>query len=59
MVGSYGPKTEPQIYQTPIETAPSGLVSRGTYTVKSKFTDDDKNSIKEWEWILNIKKDWA
>ena len=59
MVGSYGPKTEPQTYQTPTETAPSGLVSRGTYTVKSKFTDDDKNSIKEWEWILNIKKDWA
>ena len=59
MVGSYGPKTEPHVYQTPVETAPSGMMARGQYTVKSKFTDDDKNTIHEWEWVLSIKKDWA
>jgi Rho GDP-dissociation inhibitor len=59
MVGSYGPKTESHVYQTPLETAPSGMISRGSYNIKSKFTDDDKNSIKEWDWVLNIKKDWA
>lgn len=59
MVGSYGPKTEAHIYQTPVEEAPHGMLARGQYTIKSKFTDDDKNPIKEWEWTLSIKKDWA
>ena len=59
MVGSYGPKTDPHVYQTPLEDAPSGIISRGAYNIKSKFTDDDKTPIKEWEWVLNIKKDWA
>ena len=58
MVGSYGPKTEPQIYTSPFEEAPSGMLSRGDYTLKSKFTDDDKNPILEWEWVLSIKKEW-
>eukprot|EP00731_Ephydatia_muelleri_P029366 Em0020g1010a len=58
MVGSYGPKTEPHIFQTPIDEAPSGLVSRGHYTIKSLFTDDDKNVYLEWEWALDIKKEW-
>ena len=58
MVGSYGPKTEAQVFITPEETAPSGMISRGKYNVKSKFTDDDKNIYLEWEWTLEIKKDW-
>ncbi|XP_041474609.1 rho GDP-dissociation inhibitor 1-like [Lytechinus variegatus] len=58
MVGSYGPKNDPHEYQTPVEDAPSGMISRGHYTVKSKFTDDDKTSILEWEWSFDIKKDW-
>ena len=58
MVGSYGPKTEEHEYLTPPEDAPSGMISRGHYTVKSKFTDDDKTSILEWEWAFNISKDW-
>lgn len=58
MVGSYGPKTEVQSYMTPTETAPSGMMSRGHYSVKSKFTDDDKNIYLEWEWSFDIKKDW-
>lgn len=58
MVGSYGPKTEAHVFQTPIDEAPSGLVSRGHYTIKSLFTDDDKNVYLEWEWALDIKKEW-
>ena len=58
MVGSYGPKTEPHVFLTPAEDAPSGMISRGHYVVKSKFTDDDKNIYLEWEWAFDIKKDW-
>ena len=59
MVGSYGPKTEAHVFTTPSEDAPSGMISRGHYNVKSLFTDDDKNKYLEWQWALEIKKDWA
>jgi len=58
MVGSYGPKQEVQSYTTPVEEAPSGMLARGSYTVKSLFTDDDKHEHLKWEWTLEIKKDW-
>lgn len=58
MVGSYGPKVELQSYTTPPEEAPSGMIARGSYNVKSLFTDDDKNEHLKWEWTLDIKKDW-
>lgn len=58
MVGSYGPKTEEHVYTTPAEDAPSGMIARGHYNIKSKFTDDDKNIYLEWEWAFDIKKEW-
>lgn len=58
MVGSYPPKAEIQSYTTPPEDAPSGIISRGSYTVSSLFTDDDKNQHLQWEWAFEIKKDW-
>jgi len=58
MVGSYAPKEDVHSYQTPIEDAPSGMLKRGTYTVHSLFTDDDKNEHLKWEWSIDIKKDW-
>lgn len=58
MVGSYAPKLEMQSYSTPVDEMPSGLVARGTYTVKSLFTDDDKNEHLKWEWSFELKKDW-
>jgi len=58
MVGSYAPKTEIQSYTTPPEDAPTGLMARGSYTVHSLFTDDDKNEHLKWEWTFEIKKDW-
>ncbi|XP_003964507.1 rho GDP-dissociation inhibitor 1 [Takifugu rubripes] len=59
MVGSYGPRPEEEYeYVTPVEEAPKGMLARGTYTIKSKFTDDDKHDHLSWEWNLTIKKDW-
>lgn len=58
MVGSYGPKAEPQEFLTQPEEAPKGMLARGHYTSKSKFLDDDKNIYLEWEWAFDIKKDW-
>jgi len=58
MVGSYPPKAEIQSYLTPFEEAPSGMLARGSYSVTSLFTDDDKNEHLKWDWSFEIKKDW-
>lgn len=58
MVGSYGPQKDEHEFITPLEETPKGIIARGSYTIKSKFTDDDKNNHLSWEWCLNIKKDW-
>lgn len=58
MVGSYPPKTEIQSYTAPFEEAPSGMMTRGTYSVTSLFTDDDKNEHLKWDWKFEIKEDW-
>ncbi|KAG7505234.1 rho GDP-dissociation inhibitor 1 [Solea senegalensis] len=58
MVGSYGPRPEEYEYITTMDEAPKGMMARGTYTIKSKFTDDDKQDHLSWEWTLAIKKDW-
>lgn len=58
MVGSYGPRAEEYEFLTPMEEAPKGMLARGSYNVKSKFTDDDKTDHLSWEWNLTIKKEW-
>lgn len=59
MVGSYGPRPEQEYeFLTSLEESPKGMLARGTYNIKSKFTDDDKHDHLSWEWSLNIKKDW-
>nr|XP_046186092.1 rho GDP-dissociation inhibitor 1-like isoform X1 [Oncorhynchus gorbuscha]XP_046186093.1 rho GDP-dissociation inhibitor 1-like isoform X1 [Oncorhynchus gorbuscha]XP_046186094.1 rho GDP-dissociation inhibitor 1-like isoform X1 [Oncorhynchus gorbuscha] len=58
MVGSYGPRPAEYEFLTPLEEAPKGMLARGTYNIKSKFTDDDKHDHLSWEWNLNIKKEW-
>jgi len=58
MLGSYGPRQEVHTHLTPMEDAPSGMLARGTYNVKSVFCDDDKNEYLKWEWSFEIKKDW-
>ncbi|TKS69294.1 Rho GDP-dissociation inhibitor 1 [Collichthys lucidus] len=58
MVGSYGPRANEYDFLTTMEEAPKGVLARGNYEIKSKFTDDDKHDHLSWEWNLNIKKDW-
>ncbi|XP_054460134.1 rho GDP-dissociation inhibitor 1-like [Anoplopoma fimbria] len=58
MVGSYGPRPNEYEFLTTMEEAPKGMLARGNYEIKSKFTDDDKHDHLSWEWNLNIKKDW-
>ncbi|KAM3597282.1 uncharacterized protein V6R79_002485 [Siganus canaliculatus] len=58
MVGSYGPRPEEYEFITTVEEAPKGMLARGTYIIKSKFTDDDKHDHLSWEWSITIKKDW-
>lgn len=59
MVGSYGPRpTQEYEFITPLEEAPKGMLARGTYNIKSQFTDDDKHDHLSWDWSLSIKKDW-
>lgn len=57
MIGSYAPKRELQTFISSVEEMPSGMLFRDKYTVKSKFTDDDKNEILKFEWSFEIKKD--
>jgi Rho GDP-dissociation inhibitor len=57
-IGSRAPNGEMQTFVSDVEQAPSGVLSRGTFLVKSKLTDDDKNIYAEWEWNLVISKDW-
>lgn len=58
MVGSYPPSEKIHSYLTPVEESPSGMMARGTYNIRSLFTDDDQNEHLKWEWVLEIKKDW-
>lgn len=58
MFGSYGPKADVQSARTPLEQAPSGMLARATYKIRSKFTDDDGNAHLEWDWYMKISKSW-
>lgn len=58
MVGSYGPRQTEYDFLTKADEAPKGVLARGNYNIKSKFTDDDKHDHLCWEWNLVIKKDW-
>ncbi|KAG8628149.1 hypothetical protein KVT40_004022 [Elsinoe batatas] len=61
MIGSYSPSTtdKPE-YEKKFEpeTAPSGMVGRGSYKAVSRFVDDDQQEHLRFEWSFDIKKDW-
>lgn len=59
MIGSYGPAGTVYEKKFPTETAPSGMLARGHYTVRSKFIDDDNKTHLDFEWNFQIKKDWV
>ncbi|KAJ3357909.1 hypothetical protein GGF32_000799 [Allomyces javanicus] len=58
MLGSYGPAPEPYEKKFAMEEAPSGMLARGLYDVRSKFVDDDGQTHLEWDWSFKISKDW-
>lgn len=58
MLGSRAPKGELQEYKSEKEIAPSGMMARGKYHMKSSIVDDDKNCYAKFEWILEIAKEW-
>lgn len=41
-------------WKSPVFTAPSGLLARGTYKAKTKFIDDDKTQHLEIEYSLSM-----
>ena len=59
MIGSYAPNPT-EVYEKKFlpEQAPSGMLARGTYSVKSRCIDDDENVHMELNWQFEIKKDW-
>lgn len=59
MIGSYGPSPQPYEKKFLLEEAPSGMLARGTYDVRSKFVDDDGTTHLEFKWSFSIKKDWS
>merc|ERR1712137_210707 len=61
MLGSFGPQKDNHQVTFPKQgwdQAPKGTLARGTYTAKSKFTDDDKQVHMQYEYTFHIKKDW-
>ncbi|BGP25068.1 rho GDP-dissociation inhibitor [Rhodotorula toruloides] len=59
MIGSYGPSPSPIIKRFVTEEAPSGMLARsGSYTVRSRVIDDDKNVYVDFEWAFKLGKEW-
>ncbi|GAA5857881.1 hypothetical protein JCM5296_001777 [Sporobolomyces johnsonii] len=59
MIGSYGPSTDPVVKRFVTEEAPSGMLARsGSYNVRSRVIDDDKNIYCDFEWTFSLKKEW-
>ena len=53
MLGSYAPG---QVHEKkfPLEEAPSGMVARGKYSARSRFTDDDGQAYLDFEWSFEV-----
>ncbi|KAH8113333.1 E set domain-containing protein, partial [Phellopilus nigrolimitatus] len=61
MLGSYGPSPgdEPYVKNFPTEESPTGMVARsGTYNVRSRVVDDDKEVYTDFEWSFKLAKEW-
>ncbi|SPC64501.1 probable rho GDP dissociation inhibitor [Ustilago sp. UG-2017b] len=58
MIGSYGPRAEPYEKTFASSEAPSGMMARGNYSIRSRVVDDDNNVFADWEWAFKIAKDW-
>ena len=54
MIGSYGPRAEPYEKTFASSEAPSGMMARGNYSVRSRVVDDDNNVFADWEWAFKV-----
>lgn len=54
MIGSYGPHPEPYEKTFASSEAPSGMMARGNYSVRSRVVDDDNNVFADWEWAFKV-----
>ncbi|KAJ6687235.1 RHO GDP-DISSOCIATION INHIBITOR 1-LIKE [Salix purpurea] len=50
------PQREPYVHTLEEDTAPSGVLARGTYSAKLKFEDDDRRCHMELKYSFEIKK---
>ncbi len=55
MLGSYGPSPNPYEKKFLPEEAPSGMMARGTYNVRSRFIDDDGNCHLDFQWVMDTR----
>ena len=53
MLGSYAPGKSNE-KKFPLEEAPSGMLARGKYEARSKFTDDDGHSYLDFTWSFEV-----
>ncbi|EIN10582.1 E set domain-containing protein [Punctularia strigosozonata HHB-11173 SS5] len=60
MLGSYGPHPQGEASTKDFDTeeSPSGMLARGTYSVRSRVVDDDGEIYADWEWYFKLAKDW-
>ncbi|KAL0488537.1 hypothetical protein AKO1_015783 [Acrasis kona] len=58
MIGSFAPSDVENTWKSPIFSAPSGLLARGSYKANTKFIDDDKKTHLELDYAISIQKDF-
>lgn len=58
VVGAYAPRPEPYEFTLPPAEWPSGMLARGNYSAKTRFTDDDQATHLSLNWSFQIQKTW-
>ena len=58
MLGSFAPKAEAYEYAFPVDTTPSGMLSRGSYVAVARVFDDDKTMFLQTNYKMKISKSW-
>lgn len=56
MMGSYAPSEDMYSYKSPVFTAPSGMLARGSYKARTKFIDDYQTVHLDLEYTLRDRK---
>jgi Rho GDP-dissociation inhibitor len=61
MIGSYPPASKPHVFTFPrygYSEAPKGMLYRGRYSARNQFIDSDGVTHLEYEYDVNISKNW-